>query len=200
MKIVGLTGSIAMGKTTVAKMFADKGLPVFDSDAAVHDLYQRGGEAASAISTLVPEAIVEGAVDRGKLSIQIQKRPELLKDIEALVHPLVQKAQKQFLLRAANAGARLAVLDMPLLFETGRDNDVDIIILVSANGEIQKERAMRRPGMSEEKLQFLLSRQLSDADKRARADYVIDNSGAIKDLEFQVDLILKKITQETNHA
>lgn len=200
MKIVGLTGSIAMGKTTVAKIFADKGLPVFDSDAAVHDLYQRGGEAASAISKLVPEAIVEGAVDRGKLSIQIQKRPELLKAIEALVHPLVQKAQKQFLLHAENAGALLAVLDMPLLFETGRNNDVDIIILVSADGELQKERAMRRPGMSEEKLQFLLSRQLSDADKRAQADYIIDNSGTIKDLEFQVDSILKKITQETNHA
>lgn len=189
MIVAGLTGSIAMGKSETAKMFAAQGIPVFDSDATVHALYGKGGEAVAAIAALAPEAISDGAVDRSRLARLVQEDPALLQKVEAAVHPLVKSRQKAFLAEASSRGAEIAVLDIPLLFETGREKDVDVVLVVSAAGALQRERALKRPGMTEEKLDFILSRQVPDEEKRARADYVIDTSvslaqtaGAVEDL------------------
>jgi len=190
MIIAALTGSIAMGKSETAKMFAARGIPVFDSDAAVHALYSEGGEAVEVIRSIVPSAVENGRVDRQKLSVLVQQRPSLLKDIEAVVHPLVKARQKAFLLDARAAGAGLAVLDIPLLFETGRQADVDVVLVVSAGPELQRMRALARPGMTPEKFELILSRQIPDADKRARADYVIDTSRSLADTAHVVDQII----------
>ena len=190
MIIAALTGSIAMGKSETAKMFAARGIPVFDSDAAVHALYSEGGEAVEVIRSIAPSAVENGRVDRQKLSVLVQQRPSLLKDIEAVVHPLVKARQKAFLLDARAAGAGLAVLDIPLLFETGRQADVDVVLVVSAGPELQRMRALARPGMTPEKFELILSRQIPDADKRARADYVIDTSRSLADTAHAVDQII----------
>jgi len=190
MIIAALTGSIAMGKSETAKMFAARGIPVFDSDAAVHALYSEGGEAVEVIRSIAPSAVENGRVDRQKLSVLVQQRPSLLKDIEAVVHPLVKARQKEFLSDARAAGAGLAVLDIPLLFETGRQADVDVVLVVSAGPELQRMRALARPGMTPEKLDLILSRQIPDADKRARADYVIDTSRSLADTAHAVDQII----------
>ena len=193
MIIAALTGSIAMGKSETAKMFAAQGIPVFDSDAAVHRLYASGGAAVEAIRALAPSAIVEGAVDRTKLAPLVQADPSLLRKIEAAVHPLVREMQAQFLADAKASGAALAVLDIPLLFETGREKEVDAVLVVSAGEAIQRERALKRPGMTAEKLDFILSRQLPDAEKRARADYVIDTSVSLAETAREVHRIIAKL-------
>lgn len=198
MIVAGLTGSIAMGKSETARMFAARGIPVFDSDATVHDLYARGGEAVAPLAALVPSAIVDGAVDRRLLAASIQEDPALLRKIEAVVHPLVKARQAKFLSRCRSEGAALVVLDIPLLFETGRDKDVDRILVVTTSAAVQKERALKRPGMTEEKLTFILSKQMPDAEKRARADYVIDTSVDLETTARDVERIideLKKIGQ-----
>lgn len=192
MIVAGLTGSIAMGKSETAKMFASRGIPVFDSDAAVHELYAAGGAAVEPLRALAPGAIVAGGVDRRKLASLVQADPALLGKIEAVVHPLVKERQKLFLADAAER-SDLAVLDIPLLFETGREKDVDVVIVVSATEELQRERALGRPGMTEEKLDFILSRQIPDAEKRARADYVIDTSVSLGDTEREVEQVIAKI-------
>lgn len=192
MIVAGLTGSIAMGKTETAKMFAARGIPVFDSDAAVHDLYAAGGAAVESVGALAPEAIVEGSVDRRKLATAVQADPDLLRKIEAVVHPLVKSRQLAFLAEAA-ARSDFAVLDIPLLFETKRDKDVDIVIVVSSSAALQRERALARPGMTVEKLDFILSRQMPDAEKRARADYVIDASISLADTARKVDEVIADI-------
>lgn len=193
MRVIGLTGSIAMGKTTAARAFAQLGLPVFDSDAAVHALYAEKGAAVAAIAKLVPEAIQNNAVSRPALSAAIRENPALLTQIEAVVHPLVRAAQAEFLAQAKAAGADLAVLDIPLLFETGRETDVDVIVVVSATPEQQRERALARPGMTPEKLDQLLLRQLPDAEKRARAHFIVDSSGSIEAAAQQIARIVAQL-------
>jgi dephospho-CoA kinase len=193
MIIAGLTGSIAMGKSETAKMFAARGIPVFDSDAAVHALYSKGGGAVGAVNALAPSAIVEGAVDRQKLSRLVQADPALLGQIERAVHPLVKDMQQAFLADAAASGAPIAVLDNPLLLETGRDAEVDVVIVVSARSEKHRERAMQRPGMTAEKLDFILSKQMPDVEKRARADYVIDTSVSLAETAAEVDRVIAEL-------
>lgn len=195
MIVAALTGSIAMGKTTTAKLFGDRGIPVFDSDAAVHALYAKGGKAVSVLREIVPAAIADGAVDRKLLAAEILARSHLLEKIEQAVHPLVQEMQQKFLEDAAKAGAALVILDIPLLFETGRDGHVDRIITVTASPQLQRARALARPGMTEEKFDLLLSRQVPDVEKRARADYVIDTSEGIADAAGQVDRIIAELAE-----
>lgn len=189
MIVAGLTGSIAMGKTETAKIFATRGIPVFDSDAAVHELYAPGGEAVGPMQELAPEAIVSGGVDRSKLAALVQVDPGLLKQIESVVHPLVKARQIAFLTDAATR-SDIAVLDIPLLFETGREKDVDVVIVVSADPVLQRQRALSRPGMTVEKLDFMLSRQVPDAEKRARADHVIDTSVNLAETAREVDKVI----------
>lgn len=181
-----------MGKSETAKMFAARGIPVFDSDATVHELYAAGGAAVEPLSRLVPEAILGGAIDRRKLAARVQADPSLLKSIEAIVHPLVKAQQATFLAEAAKR-SDLAVLDIPLLFETGREKDVDVIIVVSTSAEKQRDRALARPGMTVEKLDFIMSRQLRDVEKRARADYVIDTSESLEATAREVDRVIAEI-------
>lgn len=194
MIVAGLTGSIAMGKSETAKMFAARGIPVFDSDAAVHVLYARGGAAVEPLRTLVPEAIMENAVDRRRLAALVQAHPALLRKIESVVHPLVKDRQTEFLAEAAQQ-SDIAMLDIPLLFETGREKEVDIIIVVSTNPALQRERALARPGMTAEKLDFILSRQMPDAEKRARADFVIDTSVSLTETAREVDRVIARMRQ-----
>jgi dephospho-CoA kinase len=191
--VVGLTGSIAMGKSETAKMFASRGIPVFDSDAAVHALYQGGGGAVPAIKAIAPSAVVRGSVDRQKLAAMVQEHPALLAKIEDSVHPLVKELQKQFLASANAQGADVVVLDIPLLFETGREKDVDVVIVVSASEQLQRQRALRRPDMTPEKLDFVMSRQLPDQQKRARADYVIDTSEGFDETARAVERVVKDL-------
>ena len=193
MIIAGLTGSIAMGKSETAKQFIRRGIPVFDSDSVVHQLYAKGGDAVGAVAKLAPTAIIDHKVDRRLLSQEIRSKPDLLMAIEQAVHPLVRARQEAFLQKARADGHSLVILDIPLLFETGGDRDVDKIIVVSTSPDIQRERAMKRPGMTEEKLNFILSRQVPDAEKRARADYIIDTSNSIDDSQRQVDLALSEL-------
>ncbi len=190
MIVAGLTGSIAMGKTETAKLFAARGVPVFDSDAAVHQLYAKGGKAVAAIAQIAPDTVINEAVDRARLSKRIKERPDVLRAVENAVHPLVRVMQEEFLAEARRSRHPVAILDIPLLFETSRDLEVDKIIVVSASAEIQQVRALRRPGMTVEKLDFILSRQMPDAEKRRRADYVIDTSVSIAGTQRQVDDIL----------
>jgi dephospho-CoA kinase len=192
MIVTGLTGSIAMGKTETAKMFAARGIPVFDSDAAVHELYARGGAAVAPLSALVPEVISDGSVDRRMLASLVQADPALLKKIEAIVHPLVKARQADFLAEA-DKHADIAVLDIPLLFETNREADVDVVIVVSATAELQRARALARPGMTADKLDFILSRQTPDAEKRARANYVIDTSVSLAETAREVERVIADI-------
>jgi dephospho-CoA kinase len=190
MIVAGLTGSIAMGKTETAKMFAARGVPVFDSDAAVHELYTEGGGAVQAISTIAPGAIKNRGVDRQKLAGLIYADPSLLARIEGLVHPLVREMQERYLAEAVSLGNDIALLDIPLLFETRREKDVDVVIVVTANESLQRQRALKRPGMTVEKLNFILVRQLPDTEKQARADYVIDTSSSLAKTARQVDDVI----------
>lgn len=196
MIVAGLTGSIAMGKSEAAKMFAERGIPVFDSDAAVHQLYAPGGGAVSAIRLLAPQAVGDNGVDRQVLARLVREDDTLLKRIEGVVHPLVKAAQMEFL-AAARQRADIAILDVPLLFETNRHKDVDVVIVVSANPELQRARALARPGMTPEKLDFILSRQVPDAEKRARADYVIDTSVSLAQTAREVEQVIARIRATT---
>ena len=169
---LGLTGSIGMGKSTTAAMFAAEGVPVWDADAAVHRLYAAGGPAAQALAPLFPTAIVDGAVDRSALKAIIAADPTALPRLEAVVHPLVTADRADFL--TAHADAPLVLLDIPLLFETGAEAQMDATLVVSAPPEVQRARVLARPGMTPEQLQIILDRQMPDAEKRARATYVIE--------------------------
>jgi dephospho-CoA kinase len=193
MIVAGLTGSIAMGKSETSRMFAARGIPVFDSDAAVHSLYEEGGGAVSAIGAIAPSAIVDQRVDRRQLAALVQAQPSLLAEVERAVHPMVQEMQRQFLAGAEAAGSDIALLDIPLLFETGREKDVDVVIVVSAGAQAQRERALKRPGMTEEKLDFIISKQLPDQQKRARADYVIDTSVSLVETARDVDRVIAEL-------
>lgn len=193
MIVVGLTGSIAAGKSTAAQIFSTCGIPVFDSDAEVHRLYSKGGEGVSAIADLFPEAVNGGAVDRNALSKIVLDNPEALNAIEAAIHPLVQRRQEEFLARCRKQNADIALLDIPLLFEAGYDRKVDRIIVVSAPAEILRRRALERPGMRPEKLEKILSRQMPDEEKRKRSHYIVDTSGALENTREQIEKIIAKL-------
>ena len=190
---LGLTGSIGMGKSTTARMFAEAGAWVHDSDAAVHRLYGQGGAAVGPIDQAFPGAIRDGAVDRQALGAQVADDPEALRRLEAVVHPLVAADRDAFLARAEAEGAKVAVLDVPLLFEVGQDALVDAVVVVSAPESVQLQRVLSRPGMTPERLEALLARQLPDADKRARADFVVDTGQGLEAARAQVRQILATV-------
>jgi dephospho-CoA kinase len=172
--LVGLTGSIGMGKSETAKMFAKLGVPVYDSDAAVHELYEKGGAAVAPISQTFPGVVKDGHVDRAELSKKLAADPSGFKKLESLVHPLVAAEQRKFLEKAQQDGAEIVVLDIPLLFETGGHIRMDAVVVVSAPHHIQRERVLARAGMSADKLDQILSRQTPDVEKRAKAHFVIE--------------------------
>lgn len=198
--IVGLTGSIAMGKTATAEMFRKLGYPVFDADAAVHDLYAKGGEGAKKIKQYYPDVIEDGAVNRGLLVKKISENKEMLSHIEKIIHPLVGALEKDFVAKHKEKGIKLIIMDIPLLFEAGRTKDVDLIVVVSASPEIQRQRAMQRSGMTEKKLDLIIARQLPDKEKRARADHVIDTSISLDDAFKQVKLIVKQLDPDNSRV
>ena len=191
MIIIGLTGSIGMGKSTTAALFAEEGIPVNDADQVVHDLYR--GEAVAPIAARFPDAVVDGAVDRKKLSENLAKNPAHFKVLEAIVHPLVRAREKRFLDEARAGGAAMVVLDIPLLFETGGADRVDRIVVVSCDPDIQRRRVLERPGMTAEKFEMILARQLPDAEKRARADFVIDTGHGIEAAHARVRAIIAEL-------
>jgi len=188
MIVIGLTGSIGMGKSTIAERFRQLGVPVCDADALVHKLYE--GEAVAPIEAAFPGTTSGGKVDRTKLGQAVLGDPRGLKKLESIVHPLVQAAEREFLREAAKQAARMSVLEIPLLFETGGDARVDVTVVVSAPAEIQRKRVLQRPGMTAAKLEAILARQMSDAEKRRRADFVVDTSGSIAESYAQVDAIV----------
>ena len=192
MILLGLTGSIGMGKSTAARLFAEEGVPVYDSDAAVHALYAHGGGAVEAVEAAFPGVVRDGAVDRALLSARIGGEAAAFARLEAIVHPMVAQGRTAFLERAR--GMPVAVLDIPLLFETGGDALVDAVVVVSTTPEIQRERVMARPGMSAEKLEAILARQTPDAEKRARADFVIDSGLGVEAARDQIRRVLKTVT------
>ena len=191
MVILGLTGSIGMGKSTTAKLFAEAGVPVYDADAIVHSLYE--GDAVLPIEADFPGVIVDGKVDRARLSARVLHDPAAMKRLESIVHPMLGASRQEFLHEAERSGASVAVVDVPLLFETGRSSSVDAVVVVSAPAEMQRARALARPGMSGEKLDLILARQMPDAEKRRRADFVVDTSGSFDDTRRQVAQIVERL-------
>ena len=191
MFILGLTGSIGMGKSTTAGFFRRAGVPVHDSDAVVHRLYE--GEAVAPVEAAFPGVAVGGRIDRARLAAQLVGRPDAIKQLEAIVHPLVRAAMQRFVEAQARAAARVIVLDIPLLFETGGEKNVDATVVVSAPAPVQRARVLGRAGMTAEKLDALLARQMSDADKRARAHFIVDTSRSFDSARAQVLGILRAI-------
>ena len=191
MIVLGLTGSIGMGKTTTAGLFAAAGVPVFDADAEVHRLYS--GPLVPAIEAAFPGTTPGGTVDRAALGRRVLGDPDALARLEAIVHPAVRAAETAFLEAANRAGHRLALLDIPLLFETGRQDDVDRVVVVSAPEDVQRARVLARPGMTPEKFAAILSRQMPDAEKRARADHVIDTGAGLAAAKAAVQTLLGQL-------
>jgi dephospho-CoA kinase len=188
--LVGLTGSIGMGKTETAKMFARLGIPVYDADAAVHRLYEPGGAAVDTIAREFPGTVREGRVDRTTLAERIRAESDGLQRLEGIVHPLVGQAQRQFLDRAAADGAEMVVLDIPLLFETGSHARMDAVVVVSAPEDVQRARVLNRSGMTADKLDHILSRQMPDAEKRAQAHFVVETDKGLDHAFAQVKQIV----------
>jgi dephospho-CoA kinase len=193
MVIVGLTGSIGMGKSTAAERFRHHGIAVFDADACVHELYS--GRAIALIEEAFPGTTSNGYVDRQKLASALLEDREGFKRLENIVHPLVREEERKFLHQQAEKGAAIAVLEVPLLFESGADALVDAVVVVSADSETQAARVMQRPGMTREKMQKFLSLQMPDAEKRARADFVVDTSGSLSQSRAQLDSIVLELRQ-----
>jgi len=193
MFILGLTGSIGMGKSTTARLFAEAGVPVHDADATVHRLYE--GAAAPAIEAAFPGTTADGKVDRAKLAERVLGDPAALRRLEAIVHPLVREAEGRFLADAERRGAAVAVLDIPLLFETGGADRVDAVVTVSAPSEVQRARLLERSGLTPEKLDALIANQLPDAEKRRRADFVVDTSQGLDAARAQVRDILRQVAK-----
>lgn len=196
MIVIALTGSIGMGKSTVAKMFAEEGAPVFDSDAAVHALYAPGGAAVAPVEAAFPGVSNEKGVDRAELSARVVGDEAAIKRLEAIVHPLVAQAQAAFLQKCREAGAPWVVLDIPLLFEGARARAVDKIVVVSAPAEVQRARVLARPGMSPAKFEGILARQTPDAEKRARADFVIDTDTNLDETRTRVRAVLDALREQ----
>jgi dephospho-CoA kinase len=191
MFILGLTGSIGMGKSTAAGFFREAGVPVHDSDAVVHRLYE--GEAVGPIEAAFPGVTVEGRIDRAKLAEQLVGRPEAISELEAIVHPLVRAVSERFIAESQARGARVIVLDIPLLFETGGEKRVDAVVVMSAPVDVQRARVLSRAGMTAERLDALLARQMSDAEKRARAHFVVDSSRSFDSARAQIHGILRAV-------
>ena len=198
MIVAGLTGSIGMGKSTVGAMFRDLGAAVLDSDSVVHQLYGRDGRAVRPVSKLFPGVIVDEAVDRTRLSSAVVGKPEAMKQLEAVVHPLVKEEQSRFIDKARSDGKALVILDIPLLFETGAENRFDLIIVVSTSAARQRERVLARPGMTEEKFDKLLKHQIPDAEKREKADIVIDTSGDLSLTRQRISEVFQHLTGESS--
>ncbi|MBO6507211.1 MAG: dephospho-CoA kinase [Roseibium sp.] len=189
---IGLTGSIGMGKSTTAKMFAGQGVPVHDADACVHALYE--GRAAPLIEAEFPGTVTEGKVDRTLLSKKVLGNPDAMKRLEKIVHPLVREEERKFLKAAQADNQPFVLMDIPLLFETGAENRVDVIVVVTADAAIQKERVLARPGMNAERFQAILDKQMPDAEKRRRADFLIDTGQGIEAAEKRVTEILETLS------
>ncbi len=188
MLVIGLTGSIGMGKSTAAQRFAANGIAVFDADAVVHELYE--SEAVAAIETAFPGSTHEGKVDRVRLAKILKDDKGALARLEAIVHPMVREKREQFLSAQKNAGAQVVVLEIPLLFETGSDKQVDVTVVVSAPADVQRSRVFERPGMSEAKFDALIANQMPDAEKRRRADFVVDTDRSIEDTGVEIDKLI----------
>ena len=186
MIVLGLTGSIGMGKSTTAAMFADEGALVWDADAAVHDLYARGGAAVETVEAAFPGVTGPDGVDRAKLAEVLRKDPDGYARLEAIVHPLVVMGRLEDLAAAERRGVRLAVLDIPLLFETGGDAAVDAVVVVTADPQVQAERVLARPGMTRERFEAILARQTPDEEKRRRADFIVDTGRGLEAARAQV--------------
>jgi dephospho-CoA kinase len=192
MVVLGLTGSIGMGKSTTLQMFSDEGIKTYSADAAVHDLY--AGKAAPLIEAAFPGSTKEGIVERQMLSAKVLGNPDALKKLESIVHPLVREAELEFVSTAKASGEKLIVVDIPLLFETGGQARVNKILVVTADPDIQRARVLAREGMSEQKLDSILARQMKDADKRKLADFIIDTGKGLDHARNQVRTIIKKLT------
>jgi dephospho-CoA kinase len=191
--LIGLTGSIGMGKSETAKMFAKLGIPVYDSDAAVHRLYEPGGAAVDKIAEAFPGAVHDGRVDRVALSKQLAGNETAFKKLEAIVHPLVGEENRKFMAQATADGAGMVVQDIPLLFETGGHTRMDAVVVVSAPAHIQRARVLERPGMTPEKLDQILSRQMPDAEKRAKAHFVVETDQGLDHAFAQVKNIVETL-------
>jgi dephospho-CoA kinase len=188
MIVLGLTGSIGMGKSTTANLFAEAGVPVYDADAAVHRLYE--GEAVAAIEAAFPGTTANGKVDRNRLSVRVVHDVAAMKKLEEIVHPMLGASRQKFLQDAEQSGAAVAVVDVPLLFETGGEKRVDAVVVVTTSPELQRERILARPNMTGEKLQHILARQMPDAEKRKRAHFVVDTSHGLDPVRAQIKDIL----------
>ncbi|MBA4784211.1 MAG: dephospho-CoA kinase [Rhizobiales bacterium] len=202
MIVIGLTGSIGMGKSTTARMFAEAGLAVNDADAVVHDLYR--SEAVEPIGKAFPGSIADGSVDRQELARQLAVDPARFKDLEAIVHPLVRQREAQFVQARQAAGDDMIVLDIPLLFEVGGEKRVDVVVVVTCDPRIQRERVLARPGMTVEKFELILARQVPDQVKRRKADFLIDTGQGMEAARNRVDEIIAALRagrkSETSHA
>ncbi|MGJ5133775.1 dephospho-CoA kinase [Bradyrhizobium sp. SZCCHNS3051] len=193
MRVLGLTGSMGMGKSTTAKLFAEAGVPVYDADATVHKVYE--GEAAPAIEAEFPGTTVDGKVDRARLSAKVVGDPDAIRRLEAIVHPMLRSYHQKFLDDAEQSGVPVAVVDVPLLFETGGDKRVDAVVVVSTAPEIQRQRILARGTMTEEALDTLLARQMPDAEKRKRADFVVDTSHGLDPVRARIRDILAEVVR-----
>ena len=190
MIILGLTGSIGMGKSTTAKLFEEAGVPVYDADASVHRLYE--GEAAPAIEAAFPGTTVDGKVDRNRLSAKVVHDPAAMKRLEQIVHPMLGASRQKFFDQAERSGVPVVVVDVPLLFETGGEKRVDAVVVVTTSPEVQRERILARVNMTNEKLNSILARQLPDAEKRKRADFVVDTSHGLDPVRLRIRDILEQ--------
>ena len=195
MKILGLTGSIGMGKSTTAKLFAEAGVPVYDADATVHRIYQ--GEAVSAIEAAFPGTTSDGKVDRAKLSAKVVRDPAAIQRLEQIVHPMLRSYHQKFLDDAEQAGTPVVVMDVPLLFETGGEKRVDAVVVVTTAPEVQRERILARGTMTAEALDAIMARQLPDAEKRQRADFVVDTSHGLDPVRGRIRDILAEVVKMT---
>lgn len=192
MIVLGLTGSIGTGKSTTAAMFRDLDIPVHDADATVHDLYR--GEAVQPVAARFPGALKDGVIDRKALSAILAEAPDGFRDLEAIIHPLVRAREAAFLAKEREKGVPLVVLDIPLLYETGGEARADKVVVVTCDPETQRARVLARPGMTEEKFQLILSRQMPDAEKRRRADFIIDTGRGLEAARKQVEEVIAELT------
>ena len=193
MLLLGLTGSIGMGKSTTAKLFEEAGVPVYDADATVHKIYE--GEAVPAVEAAFPGVTVNGRVDRQKLSAMVVNNAEAMKRLETIVHPMLRSHQLRFLSDVERSGAPVAVLDVPLLFETGGEKRVDAVVVGTTTPDVQRERILARENMTPDKLDAILARQIPDAEKRARADFVVDTSHGLEPVRQRIGEILREVVK-----
>jgi dephospho-CoA kinase len=193
MLILGLTGSIGMGKSTTAKLFVEAGVPVYDADAAVHQLYE--GEAAPAIEAAFPGTTANGKVDRAKLSARVVHDPAAMRQLEQIVHPMLGASRQKFFADAEAAGAPIVVVDVPLLYETGGEKRVDAVVVVTTTPELQRERVLARGTMDAAKLDAIIAKQMPDAEKRKRADFIVDTSHGLDPVRARIRDILAEVAK-----